>query len=138
MHMSDSFMLAALLPFVTNSLLHAPGCESCYPLLLDFYQPSTVFPPVIFRFFLASSDSLSWAWLCLPLWQHVLLTLDFSRQVSFTKGGGEPQYGPYLDMPDNGASGDVRILCRMSQPRMHNKRSFCVVLSCSGASLSHA
>jgi len=27
--------------------------------------------------------------------------------VSFFKGNGEPQMGPFLDMPDNTASGDV-------------------------------
>ena len=30
-------------------------------------------------------------------------------EVSMFKGGGEPQLGPAIDMPDNTASGDVSI-----------------------------
>lgn len=36
---------------------------------------------------------------------HILYYLH--PEVSFFKGGGEPQMGPALDMPDNTASGDM-------------------------------
>ena len=36
--------------------------------------------------------------------------------VSFFKGNGFKALGPYLDMPDNSAAGDVSIGCRCLPP----------------------